>query len=89
MGSILALAEGMRTFGLLIALLVATPLAQTQTDQKPVVPEGTISRQDAPDRDDNINARYIVEHADITRGARGRADTGAARRPACARRPAP
>ena len=132
MGSFLALSEGMRTLGLLVALLVATP--QAQIDQKPVVPEGTtitsaqvtgfdidrlspglrqeiqnlagtplkqealdalaarieaerpghvaavrtvmdpggqayvffvMGRQDVPDRDDNVNARYIVEHADI------------------------
>ena len=36
MGSLLALAEGMRTLGLLVTLLVATP--QAATDQKPVVP---------------------------------------------------
>jgi hypothetical protein len=133
MGSLLALAEGMRTFGLLLTLLVTTP--QAATDQNPVVPEGTIitsaqvtgfdidrlspdlrqeirdlagtplkqerldalaarieaerpryvaavravmdpggqtrvffvmGRQEVPDRDDNINARYIVEKADIT-----------------------
>jgi hypothetical protein len=133
MGSLLALAEAMRTFGLLITLLVTTP--QAATDQKLVVPEGTIitsaqvtgfdidrlspglrqeindlagtplkqerldalaarieaerpsyvagvravmdpggqarvffvvGRQDVPDREDNINARYIVEKADIT-----------------------
>jgi hypothetical protein len=40
MGSLLALSEGMRTLGLLVTLLVATP--QASTDQKPVVPEGTI-----------------------------------------------
>ena len=40
MGSLLALSEGMRTLGLLVTLLVATP--QAQTDQKPVAPEGTI-----------------------------------------------
>ena len=40
MGSLLALADGMRTLGLLVTLLVATP--QASTDQKPVVPEGTI-----------------------------------------------
>ena len=40
MGSLLALSEGMRTLGLLIALLIATP--QAQTDQRPIVPEGTI-----------------------------------------------
>ena len=133
MGSLLALAAGMRTLALLATLLVATP--QAATDQKPVVPEGTIitsvqvtgfdidrlspglrqeirsltgtplkqerldelaarieaerpryvaavravmdpggqanvffvmGRQAAPDRDDNVNARYIVEEADIT-----------------------
>ncbi|AMY06952.1 hypothetical protein LuPra_00116 [Luteitalea pratensis] len=53
----------MRTFGLLIGLLVATPLAPT--DQSPLVPRDTISDQDVPDHGDNINARYIVEHADI------------------------
>jgi Omp85 superfamily domain len=132
MGALLALAEGMRTSGLLLTLLVAT--AQAATDQQPVVPEGTIitaaqvtgfdidrlspglredirnlagsalaqarldalatrieaerpryvaavravmdpggqarvyfvvGRQEVPDRDDNINARYIVEQADI------------------------
>jgi hypothetical protein len=40
MGSLLALAEGMRTLGLLVTLLVAAP--QASTDQKPFVPEGTI-----------------------------------------------
>jgi hypothetical protein len=40
MGSLLALGEGMRTLALLATLLVATP--QAATDQKPVVPEGTI-----------------------------------------------
>jgi hypothetical protein len=40
MGSLLALAEGMRTLGLLITLLAASP--QAATDQKLVVPEGTI-----------------------------------------------
>jgi Omp85 superfamily domain len=40
MGSLLALAEGMRTLGLLVTLLVATP--QASTDQKLLVPEGTI-----------------------------------------------
>jgi Omp85 superfamily domain len=133
MGSLLALTEGMRTLGLLVTLLVATP--QAQTDQKPLAPEGTIisvaqvtgfdidrlspglrqeirslagtplkqerldaladrieaeqpryvsavrtfmdpagqaqvffvlGRQDAPNRDDNINDRYIVEQADIS-----------------------
>jgi Omp85 superfamily domain len=133
MGSLLALAESMRTLGLLLTFLVTT--GQAATDQKPVVPEGTIitsaqvtgfdihrlspglrqeihnlagtplnqerldalaarieaerpryvaairavmdpggqvrvffvvGRQEAPDRDDNINARYIVEQADIT-----------------------
>jgi hypothetical protein len=123
----------MRTLGLLLTLLVTTP--QAATDQKPVVPEGTIitsaqvtgfdidrlspplrreirdlagtplnqerldalaarieaerpryvaavravmdpggqahvifvmGLQDVPDRDDNINARYIVEQADIS-----------------------
>jgi hypothetical protein len=132
MGSVLAVAEGMRTIGLLITLLAVVP--NGVTDQKPV-PEGTIiasaqvtgfdvdrlspglrqeirnlagtslqqqrldelaarieaeqpryvaavrsvmdpdgqarvffvmGRQDQPDRDDNINARYIVEQADIT-----------------------
>ena len=133
MGSFLALSEGMRTLGLFLTLLAATP--QAATDQKPVVPEGTIitsaqvtgfdidrlspglrdairslaetplkqetldalaarleaerpnyvaavratmdpggqarvffvmGRRDPPDRDDNINARYIVEEARIT-----------------------
>ena len=133
MGSLLALAAGMRTIGLLITLLAVAP--QAATDQKPVVPEGTIitsaqvtgfdvdrlspglrqeirslagtplnqqrldelaarieaerpryvaavravmdsdgqarvffvmGRQSEPDRDDNVNARYIVEQADIT-----------------------
>ncbi len=133
MGSLLALAEGMRTLGLFLTLLAATP--QAATDQKPVVPEGTIitsaqvtgfdidrlspglhdairnlagtplkqetldalasrleaerphhvaavrtvmepggqarvffvmGRRDPPDRDDNVNARYIVEEALIT-----------------------
>lgn len=132
MGSLLAVADGMRTLGLLLTLLAATP--QAATDQKPVVPEGTIitsaqvtgfdldrlspglrdairdlagtpleqerldalaariegerpryvaavrsvldpggqarvffvvGRQEATERDDNINARYIVEDADI------------------------
>jgi hypothetical protein len=40
MGSLLALTEGMRTLALLATLLVATP--QAASDQKPVVPEGTI-----------------------------------------------
>src|SRR6185436_19626718 len=40
MGSLLALAGGMRTLGLLFSLLVATP--QAATDQKPAVPEGTV-----------------------------------------------
>ncbi len=40
MGSLLALGEGMRTLALLATLLVASP--QAATDQKPVVPEGTI-----------------------------------------------
>ena len=40
MGSLLAVVEGMRTVGLLLTLLVSTP--QAATDQKPVVPEGTI-----------------------------------------------
>jgi surface antigen Omp85-like protein len=40
MGSFLALAESMRTLGLLFTLLVVTP--QAATDQKPSVPEGTI-----------------------------------------------
>ena len=135
MGSLLALAEGMRTLALLVTLLVTTP--QAATDQKPVVPEGTlitsaqvtgfdidrlspglreeirnlagtpleqerldvlaarieaerprhvaavravmdpggqarvffvVGRKDAPGHDDNdnINARYIVEQADIS-----------------------
>lgn len=133
MGPLLALAEGMRTLGLLITLLAATP--QAATDQKPAVPEGTVitsaqvtgfdvdrlspglreairtlagtplkqeqlnelaarieaerpryvaavrtvmdpggearvffvvGRQQEPDRDDNVNDRYVVEQADIT-----------------------
>ena len=40
MGSLLALAAGMRTLGLLITLLAVAP--QAATDQKLVVPEGTI-----------------------------------------------
>lgn len=40
MGSLLALSEGMRTLGLFLTLLATTP--QAATDQKPVVPEGTI-----------------------------------------------
>ena len=40
MGSLLALAAGMRTLGLLITLLATSP--QAATDQKLVVPEGTI-----------------------------------------------
>jgi len=133
MGSLFALAESMRTLGLLFTLLVVTP--QAATDQKPSVPEGTIitsaqvtgfdidrlspglreairslagtplkkeqldelaarleaerpryvaavrtvmdpggearvffvmGRQQEIDRDDNVNARYIVEQADIT-----------------------
>jgi hypothetical protein len=40
MGSLFALAESMRTLGLLFTLLVVTP--QAATDQKPSVPEGTI-----------------------------------------------
>jgi hypothetical protein len=132
MGSLLAVAAGMRTLGLLLTLLVSTP--QAATDQKPVVPEGTIitsaqvtgfdigrlspglreeirnlagtpleqerldalaarieaerpryvaavrpvmdadgsarvffvvGRQELPKREDNVNARYVVEHADI------------------------
>jgi hypothetical protein len=39
MGSLLALAGGMRTLGLFLTLLAASP--QAATDQKPVVPEGT------------------------------------------------
>jgi hypothetical protein len=133
MGSLLAVGAGMRTLGLLVTLLAASP--QATTDQKLTVPEGTIitsvqvtgfeidrlspglreqirsltgtplqqqrleelaarieaerphhvaavrtvldvggearvffvvGRQDQPDRDDNINARYIVEQARIT-----------------------
>ncbi len=40
MGSLLAVAAGMRTLGLLITLLAASP--QAATDQKVVVPEGTV-----------------------------------------------
>src|SRR6476619_2970104 len=40
MGSLLALTVGMRTLGLLITLLAATP--QAATDQKQPVPEGTV-----------------------------------------------
>jgi hypothetical protein len=133
MGSLLAVAAGMRTIGLLLTLLAVAP--QAATDQKPVVPEGTIitsaqvtgfdidrlspglrqeirtlagtplnqqrldelarrieaerpryvaavravmesdgqarvffvmGRQSEPDRDDNVNEKYIVEQADIT-----------------------
>ena len=133
MGSLFALAAGMRTIGLLITLLAVAP--QAATDQKLVVPDGTIitsaqvtgfdadrlspglrqeirslsgtplqqqrldelaarieaerpryvaaaravmdsdgqarvffvvGRQTEPDRDDNVNARYIVEQADIS-----------------------
>jgi hypothetical protein len=133
MGSLLAVAAGMRTIGLLITLLAVSP--QAATDQKPLVPEGTVitsaqvtgfdidrlspglrqeirglagtpltrqrldelaarieaerpryvaaaravmdadgqvrvffvmGRQSEPQRDDNVNARYIVEHVDIT-----------------------
>jgi hypothetical protein len=39
MGSLLAVAAGMRTIGLLITLLAVAP--QAATDQKLVVPEGT------------------------------------------------
>jgi hypothetical protein len=132
MGSLLAVAAGMRTLGLLLTLLVSTP--QAATDQQAIVPEGTIitsaqvtgfdigrlspglrdeirklagtpfhqevldalaarieaerpryvaavrpvmdadgsarvffvvGRQEMPKRDDNVNARYIVERADI------------------------
>ncbi len=132
MGSFLALAESMRTLGLLLTLLATSP--QVATDQKPAVPEGTIitsaqvtgfdidrlspglrqairdlagtplkrerldelaarieaerpryvaavrtvmdpggearvffvvGRQDEPNRDDNINGRYIVDHAEL------------------------
>jgi hypothetical protein len=132
MGSLLALAAGMRSLGLLITLLAVSP--QAATDQKPVA-EGTIitsayvtgfdvnrlspglreeisklegtplnqqrldelaarleaerpryvaavrsvldpdgrarvffvmGRRDQPDRDDNINTRYVVEGADVT-----------------------
>jgi hypothetical protein len=132
MGSFLALADGMRTLGLLVTLFFAAP--QASTDQKPLVPEGTIitsaavtgfdierlspglresirslegtplkqerldelaarleaerpryvaavraamdpdgrarvffvmGRQDDPLRDDNVNVRYVVEHADL------------------------
>ena len=133
MGSLLALAEGMRTLGLLLTLLAVVP--QATIDQKPAVPEGTtivaaqvtgfdldrlspglreeirslagtplkqqrldelaarieaerprhvaavrtvmepdgqarvffvVGRSGESDRDDNINARYIVEEAEIT-----------------------
>jgi Omp85 superfamily domain len=133
MGSLLAVAAGMRTIGLLITLLAVAP--QAATDQKLAVPEGTtitsaqvtgfdidrlspglrqeirglagtplqqqrldeiaarieaerpryvaaaravmdadgqvrvffvMGRQSEPERDDNVNARYIVEQADIT-----------------------
>jgi hypothetical protein len=139
MGSILALSEGMRTLGLLVTLLVASP--QAATDQQPVVADGTIiasaqvrgfdidrlspglrgairalagtplkketldelaarleaerpryvaavrtvmdpggqvrvffvmGRTDLPERDDNVNARYIVEQADVEGVPRGR-----------------
>ena len=133
MGSVLALAAGMRTIGLLVTLLAMAP--QAIPDQKAPAAEGTaiasaqvtgfdidrlspglreairnlagtalnqqrldelaarieaerprhvaavrsvmdpdgqarvffvVGRQDQPDRDDNINSRYIVEQADIT-----------------------
>ena len=133
MGSVFAVAAGMRTFGLLLTLLTVTP--QATTDQKLAVPEGTVitsaqvtgfdvdrlspglrdairdlagtplkqerldelarrieaerpryvaavrtvmepggearvfflvGRQEQVDRDQNINARYVVEQADIT-----------------------
>jgi Omp85 superfamily domain len=133
MGSVLAVAAGMRTIGLLITLLAMAP--QAIPDQKAPAAEGTsiasaqvtgfdidrlspglreairrlagtplnqqrldelaarieaerprhvaavrsvmdpdgqarvffvVGRQDQPDRDDNINSRYIVERADIT-----------------------
>jgi Omp85 superfamily domain len=133
MGSLLALSEGMRTLGLFLTLLAATP--QAATDQTPVVPEGTViasaqvtgfdierlspglreeirnlantplkqetlnalaarieaerphhvaaaravmepdgqarvffvvGRREPPDRDDNVNSRYIVEEAHLT-----------------------
>jgi hypothetical protein len=132
MGSLLAVADSMRTLGLLITLLAAAP--QAAMDQKPVVPEGTlitsaqvtgfdldrlspglreairnlagtpldqerldalaarieaerprhvaavrsvmepdgqarvffvVGRQEAREREDNVNSRYIVEEADI------------------------
>jgi hypothetical protein len=132
MGSLLAVADSMRTLGLLITLLAATP--QAATDQKPVVPPGTVitsaqvtgfdldrlspglreairdlagtpldqekldalaarieaerpryvaavrsvmepggqarvffvmGRQEVAERDDNINARYVVEEAEL------------------------
>jgi Omp85 superfamily domain len=133
MGSLLAVAAGMRTLGLLITLLAVAP--QAATDQRVAVPDGTVissaqvtgfdldrlspglqqdirnlagtqlkqerldelaarieeerpryvaavrtvmdpdgqvrvffvvGRQGEPGHDDNVNARYVVEHADIT-----------------------
>ena len=132
MGSLLAVADGMRTLALLVTLLATTP--QTATDQKLAAPEGTtiasaevsgfdvarlspglreaiaalvgtalkkerleelaariegerprhvaavrtvleddgrarvyfvVGRQSQPDRDENVNARYVVEQADL------------------------
>lgn len=52
MGSLLAVDSGMRTLALLVSLIAVAP--QAATDQKPA------------DRDDNVNARYIVEDATVT-----------------------
>ena len=156
MGSLLAVAAGMRTIGLLITLLAVSP--QAATDQKLVVPEGTVissaqvtgfdierlspglreeirnlagtplkqqrldelaarleaerpryvaagravmdsdgqarvffvmGRQSVPERDDNVNARYIVEQADITGVPDAELTQALARRPAGPRRQAP
>lgn len=56
----------MRTFGLLAALLVATPIATpiARVDQEPVVSTDTTA-QDVSRPDENINARYVVEQADV------------------------
>ena len=48
-----------------------------------------VGRQELPERDDNINARYIVEQADIRGVPDDRAVTGAPRRPRGAGRSTP
>lgn len=53
----------MRTLGLLITLLAGTP--QAATDQTPVLPENALGTPAQGTDADNVNARYIVEHADI------------------------